>query len=243
MLHGARSYLLQDEDGQVQEAHSISAGLDYPGVGPEHSWLKEPGRVNYFSATDAEALEAFQLLAGSKASSPRSNPRTPLPISMRVAPKMAKDNIAFLVFRAAATRMCSRSPTRWVKNYEPHCLRALPNLEAQNRAGFIPFITAGDPDAETSFAILEKLAGSGRRYHRTRHAVLRSDGGWPRDPGVLHARAESGHELKKTLALVERFRAQRHDDADRADGLFQSDPCLWRRTLCRAMRRTRASMA
>ncbi len=63
VLHGARSYLLQDEDGQILEAHSISAGLDYPGVGPEHSWLKDPGRVKYFSATDQEALDAFQLLS------------------------------------------------------------------------------------------------------------------------------------------------------------------------------------
>jgi tryptophan synthase beta chain len=61
VLHGARSYLLQDSDGQVLEAHSISAGLDYPGVGPEHSWLKESGRVNYASITDREALDAFQL--------------------------------------------------------------------------------------------------------------------------------------------------------------------------------------
>ena len=59
MLHGARSYLLQDRDGQILEAHSISAGLDYPGVGPEHSWLKDQGRVKYFSITDKEALEAF----------------------------------------------------------------------------------------------------------------------------------------------------------------------------------------
>lgn len=62
VLHGAKSYLLQDENGQVQEAHSISAGLDYPGVGPEHSFLKDAGRAQYVSITDAEALEAFQLL-------------------------------------------------------------------------------------------------------------------------------------------------------------------------------------
>ena len=61
VLHGSRSYLLQDAEGQVQEAHSISAGLDYPGVGPEHSWLKDAGRVEYVSVTDDEALEAFQL--------------------------------------------------------------------------------------------------------------------------------------------------------------------------------------
>ncbi len=61
-LHGAMSYLLQDEDGQTQETHSISAGLDYPGVGPEHSWLKDTGRAEYRPVTDAEAMDAFQLL-------------------------------------------------------------------------------------------------------------------------------------------------------------------------------------
>jgi tryptophan synthase beta chain len=61
VLHGNKTYLLQDEDGQITEAHSISAGLDYPGIGPEHSWLHESGRVKYVPITDAEALEAFQL--------------------------------------------------------------------------------------------------------------------------------------------------------------------------------------
>jgi tryptophan synthase beta chain len=63
VLHGALSYLLQDADGQVLEAHSVSAGLDYPGVGPEHAFLKESGRATYHSATDAEALAAFHYLA------------------------------------------------------------------------------------------------------------------------------------------------------------------------------------
>lgn len=63
VLHGTMTYLLQDAHGQIQEAHSISAGLDYPGVGPEHSYLKDQGRVNYTSVTDAEALEAFQMLS------------------------------------------------------------------------------------------------------------------------------------------------------------------------------------
>jgi tryptophan synthase beta chain len=63
VLHGAMSYLLQDQEGQVQEAHSISAGLDYPGVGPEHSYLKDSGRAEYYSVTDREALAAFQLLS------------------------------------------------------------------------------------------------------------------------------------------------------------------------------------
>jgi tryptophan synthase beta chain len=62
VLHGNKTYLLQDDDGQIAEAHSISAGLDYPGIGPEHAWLKDIGRVTYTSITDREALDAFQLL-------------------------------------------------------------------------------------------------------------------------------------------------------------------------------------
>jgi tryptophan synthase beta chain len=61
VLHGNRTYLLMNEDGQIQEAHSISAGLDYPGIGPEHAWLADMGRVTFLNATDAEALEAFKL--------------------------------------------------------------------------------------------------------------------------------------------------------------------------------------
>ena len=63
VLHGSKSYVLQDENGQIKEAHSISAGLDYPGVGPEHSWLKDTGRVRYESVPDEEALRAFHLLS------------------------------------------------------------------------------------------------------------------------------------------------------------------------------------
>ena len=61
MLHGNRTYLLMDEDGQIEEAHSISAGLDYPGIGPEHAWLNDMARVKFLSATDDEAVAAFQL--------------------------------------------------------------------------------------------------------------------------------------------------------------------------------------
>jgi tryptophan synthase beta chain len=63
VLHGARSYMLQDEDGQTMESHSISAGLDYPGVGPQHSWLKDIGRVSYRGISDSEAMDALRLLS------------------------------------------------------------------------------------------------------------------------------------------------------------------------------------
>jgi tryptophan synthase beta chain len=93
VLHGARSYLLQDEDGQVLEAHSISAGLDYPGVGPEHSWLKDMGRVTYVSATDTEAMDAFQLTCRLEGIIPALESSHAVAHAMRMAPKLAKDKI------------------------------------------------------------------------------------------------------------------------------------------------------
>jgi len=93
VLHGARSYLLQDNDGQVLEAHSISAGLDYPGVGPEHSWLKDAGRVTYVSATDAEAMDAFQLTCRLEGIIPALESSHAVAHAVRMAPKLAKDKI------------------------------------------------------------------------------------------------------------------------------------------------------
>jgi tryptophan synthase beta chain len=93
VLHGARSYLLQNEDGQVTEAHSISAGLDYPGVGPEHSWLKEMGRVTYASVTDAEALKAFQLLSRLEGIIPALESSHAIAHVLRIAPTMDKEKI------------------------------------------------------------------------------------------------------------------------------------------------------
>jgi len=91
VLHGNRTYLLQDPDGQILEGHSISAGLDYPGVGPEHSWLKDTGRVSYVPATDAEALEAFQLLTRLEGIIPALEPAHALAHVIKLAPTMAKD--------------------------------------------------------------------------------------------------------------------------------------------------------
>jgi tryptophan synthase beta chain len=93
VLHGARSYLLQDKDGQIIEAHSISAGLDYPGVGPEHSWLKDIGRVKYFSATDKEALAAFVALSKLEGIIPALESAHAIAHVMQVAPDMEKDAI------------------------------------------------------------------------------------------------------------------------------------------------------
>jgi tryptophan synthase beta chain len=93
VLHGARSYLLQDSDGQILEAHSISAGLDYPGVGPEHSWLKETGRVSYVSVTDEEALDAFQRTCRWEGIIPALESSHAIAHAIRVAPGMAPDKV------------------------------------------------------------------------------------------------------------------------------------------------------
>jgi tryptophan synthase beta chain len=93
VLHGNRTYLLQDADGQILEGHSISAGLDYPGVGPEHSWLKDSGRVTYVPATDNEALDAFQLLTKIEGIIPALESAHALAYVAKLAPTMAKDKI------------------------------------------------------------------------------------------------------------------------------------------------------
>ena len=93
VLHGNKTYLLQDEDGQITEAHSISAGLDYPGIGPEHAWLRDIGRVEYSSATDSEALDAFQLLCRTEGIIPALEPSHAIAAVAKVAPTMRQDQI------------------------------------------------------------------------------------------------------------------------------------------------------
>jgi tryptophan synthase beta chain len=96
VLHGNRTYLLQDEDGQILEGHSISAGLDYPGVGPEHSFLHDSKRVTYAPITDNEALEAFQLLTRLEGIIPALESAHGLALLMKLAPKMQADETIVL---------------------------------------------------------------------------------------------------------------------------------------------------
>jgi tryptophan synthase beta chain len=93
ILHGNKTYLLQDADGQILEGHSISAGLDYPGIGPEHAWLKENGRVDYTSVTDTEALDAFQLLCRTEGIIPALEPAHAIAAVAKVAPTMPRDSV------------------------------------------------------------------------------------------------------------------------------------------------------
>ncbi len=101
VLHGNRTYLLMNDDGQINEAHSISAGLDYPGIGPEHSWLNDAGRVTYLSATDEEALAAFQLCCRLEGIIPALEPAHALAKVTDLAPKKPKDHLMVM-------NMCGR---------------------------------------------------------------------------------------------------------------------------------------
>ena len=101
VLHGNRTYLLQDEHGQIDEAHSISAGLDYPGVGPEHAWLRDSGRVDYVSVSDDEALEAFHLCARLEGILPALEPAHALAQVVKMAPDLPADHLLVM-------NMCGR---------------------------------------------------------------------------------------------------------------------------------------
>ena len=114
VLHGNRTYLLQNDDGQIIDAHSISAGLDYPGIGPEHAWLHDMKRVNYVSATDEEALEAFQLCSRLEGIIPALEPSHALAFVSTMISDMDKDNIVIL-------NMCGRG--------DKDLGAVLPNLE------------------------------------------------------------------------------------------------------------------
>ena len=96
VLHGNRTYLLMDDDGQIEEAHSISAGLDYPGIGPEHAWLNDVGRVKFLSATDDDAVAAFQLCSKLEGIIPALEPAHALARAIDLAPKKAKDHLMVL---------------------------------------------------------------------------------------------------------------------------------------------------
>ena len=101
VLHGNRTYLLQDNDGQIIEGHSISAGLDYPGIGPEHSWLNDVGRAEYVSITDREALAAFQLCCETEGIIPALEPCHALAHVAKIAPDLPKDHLMIM-------NMCGR---------------------------------------------------------------------------------------------------------------------------------------
>lgn len=189
VLHGNLTYLLQDEDGQVLGTHSISAGLDYPAVGPQHAWLYEQGRVTYTTATDQEALQAFQMLARLEGILPALESAHALAEAIRLAPQLPVDATILVslsgrgdkdlesVARALETpgrvtdlpqpsrqsrlSMPSLAPQRVLPAGEARITRAFDAARALRRPVIIPYFPLGYPSLETSLDVIKALAQAG----------------------------------------------------------------------------------
>ena len=159
VLHGNRTYLLQDDDGQIIEAHSISAGLDYPGIGPEHAWLNDIGRVEVrLAPPTTRRWRPSSCCAGWRASSPRLSRAMRWPRWRRSRRSCRKDHLSSSISAAAATRTSSPSPSSWGTSCErrrrsidhglPSPTLRFAALKAAGRAGLVTFVTAGDPDPD-----------------------------------------------------------------------------------------------
>ena len=189
MLHGNLTYLLQDGEGQITEAHSISAGLDYPGIGPEHAWLHDVGRATYLTATDEEALAAFQLLRATGGHPAGHGIAHALARLDEVAREVGKDGIVVLNLSGRGDKDLATVAAHLGVRFEPSRIDArFAALKAEGRAGFVAYVMAGDPDAETALRDPGRPAGRRRRPDRARLPVLRPDGRGSADP----ARARSG---------------------------------------------------
>ena len=161
VLHGNRTYLLQDDDGQIIEAHSISAGLDYPGIGPEHSWLHDIGRVEYVSATDQEALAAFQLCTRTEGIIPALEPAHALAhVDQAGADDGSRPDHPDEPLRPGRQGhfRCRPTPRRQAVS---RISAKFADLKRQGRGALIPFLEAWDPDQATSMALLRGMPEAG----------------------------------------------------------------------------------
>jgi tryptophan synthase alpha subunit len=212
ILHGSRSYLLQDEDGQVVEPHSISAGLDYPGIGPEHSWLKDVGRIEVATAHDDEALDAFSLCSRLEGIIPALEPSHALAHVAKLAPD------------PAAGRDPRAQPLRPGRQGHLHrregdggapvthrIVHRFATLKEERRAGLVTFVTAGDPDPETSFEILSGLPEAGADLIELGMPFTDPMADGPAIQAASLRALASGATMRGTLALVGRFRERDRD--------------------------------
>ncbi len=148
MLHGNRTYLLMNEDGQINEAHSISAGLDYPGIGPEHAWLNDVGRITFLSATDDEALDAFQLLSKLEGIIPALEPAHAIARVLDLAPKKPKDHLMVVNLSGRGDKDLDSVARHLDKKsaMTGRIDRRFAALKKEGRAALVTFTMAGDPD-------------------------------------------------------------------------------------------------
>ena len=183
VLHGNRTYLLMDDDGQIPDAHSISAGLDYPGIGPEHSWLHEAGRVNYLTATDDEALDAFKLLSRLEGIIPALESSHALAKVVELAPKRPEGSSdggqhvrprrqgpcrgggdfggEEVMIASCGIRTRGRAARIWNSIMTTRLDTRFAELKQQGRSAFVTFLMAGDPDLATSLEVLQALPKAG----------------------------------------------------------------------------------
>ena len=210
MLHGARSFLLQDEDGQTIESHSISAGLDYPGVGPEHAYLAETGRATYVPVTDAEAMDAFALLCRTEGIIPAIESAHALAGALDVAKRLAdekgpeaillvnlsgrgdKDMETATVVRPRRTRRCRETGDRGAelagRAMSPTVATAFDKARGDGRAALVGYLPAGFPTSRAGSRRCAPWSTPAGR-DRGRPALQRPGHGRPDDPGRRPARA------------------------------------------------------
>ena len=235
-LHGSLSYCLQDPDGQIHEAHSVSAGLDYPGVGPEHSYLKDAGRASYVSVTDAAALDAFQWLCKNEGILPALESSHALAWVLSQAGQWNADDVVVVnlsgrgdkdidyvgrLLREPNAPPAEAAPSppraeRPANTGASHCDpsrmgRAFERLAGEQRAAFMPFLVVGDPSADATVALADALIEGGADM--LEFGFPFSDP--PADGPVIQAadlRAlEAGMTTEAAFACVARIR-ERHPD-------------------------------
>ncbi len=208
VLHGNRTYLLMDDDGQIQDAHSISAGLDYPGIGPEHSWLHETGRVTYLSATDDEALAAFLLLSRLEGIIPALEPAHAIAKVMDLAPKRPKDHLMVVNLSGRGDKDVPQvgDILKGKKEVTTRIDTRFDELKKEGRAAFVTFVMCGDPDLATSLEIIKALPKAGADIIEIGMPFTDPMADGPAIQAAGLRALKGGTTLKKTLQVVRDFR-------------------------------------
>ncbi len=213
VLHGNRTYLLMNDDGQIQDAHSISAGLDYPGIGPEHSWLHDVGRVTYLSATDDEALDAFMLLSRLEGIPPALESAHAIAKVHRARAEAAEkspDGGQSFRPRRQGYSADHGNPERQ-EEVTTRIDTRFAELKKEGRAAFVTYVMAGDPDLATSLAIVKALPKAGAEVIELGMPFTDPMADGPSIQAAGLRALKAGMTLKKTLQLVRDFR--KDDDA------------------------------
>ncbi len=220
VLHGNRTYLLQDEMGQIRETHSIAAGLDYPGVGPEHAWLKDTGRASYVTATDAEALDALKVLSRNRGNHPGAGKR---PCGRAHDQAGAHDGAGLDRDRQSvgprrqghAKRRdgAGRQPVdieevgRW-RRQGRRIARKFEELRARGEAALVPFIVAGDPDLKHTGMLVMEMEARGADLIELGIPFSDPMADGPANQRALARGLAGGGSLSGVLGLVGELRKQ-----------------------------------